>query len=338
VGELCVRKLAIVLAFFGFVIPVSASKSISVAELEQRLASDRGKSDVEVAQQLSEFELTERLSTATLARLESNAPGSSTTHELRILADQSTFLSLPAAEIPAIPTPDLAAQRKIMDLVVNYVSNTIHQLPNFYATRATTHFEETPQIQTPMHSIAYRPLHQTEASSVTVLYRNGQEVVDTGKAKSKSSKQLGTGLNSWGVFGPILGTVFLDAAKSDLGWSHWEQAPAGTRAIFRYAVPLKNSHFRTNYCCVPGSNPVTDPMVPFDRLVGYHGEIAVDPQQGSILRLTIQADLKPSDPISSANIMVEYGPVDIGGQSYICATRSIALSSALWQGYIDGDT
>lgn len=331
------RRLAVALAIFGLGLPLYASKSVSVAELEQRLASDGGKSDVEVAQQLSEFELTERLSATTLERLQSKVPGNKASQQLKILADQSEFLSLPAAEIPAIPTPDRAAQRAIMSLVVNYVSNTIHQLPNFYATRVTTHFEGTPQIQTGTHAIPYRPLHLTDDNRVTVLYRDGQEVVDTGKGKAKAASQQVKGLNSWGVFGPILGTVFLDAATSELGWSHWEQTPTGNRAVFHYAVPLKNSHFRANYCCVPGVSTGIATTNQFDSFVGYRGEIAVDPQRGSILRLTIQADLKPSDPISRADILVEYGPVEIGGQSYICATRSVALSVALDTRYSVGD-
>jgi hypothetical protein len=325
-----VRKLAIVLGFFGFALPALASKSISVAELEQRLAASRGRPDVEVAQQLSEFELTERLSATALARLESNSPGSKTSQELKILADQSAFLLPPAVEIPKIAAPDLAAQRKMMGLVVNYVSKTIHQLPNFYATRVTTHFEETPQVQRGVRSIPYRPLHETNAFDVTVLYRDGQEVVDAGKDKTRAAKPQGQGLSDSGVFGPILSTVFLDAAKSNLSWSHWESGPAGAQGVFHYAVPLEKSHYRVNYCCVPGTNS-SDPTqwAPLDRIVGYRGEIAVDPTEGSILRLTVQAELKSSDPISRADIMVEYGPVDIGGQSYICATRSVALSSAL---------
>ena len=225
----------------------------------------------------------------------------------------------------------------IIGQVVNYVSKTIHQLPNFYATRVTTHFEETPQIQTGTSLIPYRPLHETNAFDVTVLYRDGQEVVDAGSDKSEASKLQGRGLNDWGVFGPILSTVFLDAAKSNLSWSHWEQIPSRTMAVFRYVVPRLNSHYRANYCCVPRREPGNAPMAPFGQIVGYHGEIAVDPHDGSILRLTVQADLKPSDPISRADIMVEYGPVEIGGQSYICATRSIALSQALSASHFNGE-
>jgi VWFA-related protein len=48
------------------------------------------------------------------------------------------------------------------------------------------------------------------------------------------------------------------------------------------------------------------------------------PSDGSFLRLTLQADLKPSYPIAVADILVEYGPVEIGGKTYICPVKSVA--------------
>ena len=144
------RNWALLLALFGSALSASAAKGISVADLERTLNADRGKPDAQIAQQLSDFQLTERLSAATLARLQSLSPGPQTTQELKILADQSEFLPLPPAELPLLPAPDFAEQRKIMALVVNYVSKTIHVLPNFSATRVTTSFEETPLIQRPI--------------------------------------------------------------------------------------------------------------------------------------------------------------------------------------------
>jgi hypothetical protein len=35
------------------------------------------------------------------------------------------------------------------------------------------------------------------------------------------------------------------------------------------------------------------------------GEIAVDPENGTVLRPTLEADLKPTDPMVKANIVVE---------------------------------
>jgi hypothetical protein len=58
----------------------------------------------------------------------------------------------------------------------------------------------------------------------------------------------------------------------------------------------------------------------------YHGSLAIDPVSGAILRLTLQADSKPGDPISHVASVIEYGPVDIGDRTYICPIHSLAFS------------
>jgi hypothetical protein len=60
----------------------------------------------------------------------------------------------------------------------------------------------------------------------------------------------------------------------------------------------------------------------------FHGEFSIDPESGAILRLTMQADLRPRLPLDESNIMVEYGPVNIGGKTYICPLRSVSISRA----------
>ena len=59
---------------------------------------------------------------------------------------------------------------------------------------------------------------------------------------------------------------------------------------------------------------------------GYHGAISIDPATGAVLRLTIEAELSRSDPLSLAETMVEYGPVTIGDRQFICPLRSLAVS------------
>jgi hypothetical protein len=59
---------------------------------------------------------------------------------------------------------------------------------------------------------------------------------------------------------------------------------------------------------------------------GYHGEVAIDPSTGTILRLTVQADLPFGSPILEGDMMVEYGPVEIGGKTYTCPVRSVSIS------------
>jgi VWFA-related protein len=320
------RKLSVFLLLAGAAMPALAAKTVTVEQLEQVLAAAHGKSDAKVAQQLSGLELTERLSAVRLSRWEADLPGPESRQSLVLLADLSAFLDPPAAEIPAAATPDFAAQRRIVALTVDYASRTIHQLPNFFATRDTVRFEDSPQgFRADTSVIPYQPLHTVGRSTDTVLYRDGNEVVDSRAAKGKEQETAAQGLTTSGVFGPILGTVLVDAAHGKLAWSHWEQGAAGPEAVFRFAVPREKSHYEVEFCCVPGDS---GKYRVFQQFSGYHGEMAVDPVNGSILRLTLQADLTPADKMVRSDILVEYGSVEIGGRSYICPVRSVSISDA----------
>ncbi len=320
------RRLAVLILVAGMTLPALASKRITVAQLEQVLTTARGKPDAEVAQQISDLELTERLSAEKISQLKAALPGQKAYQNLLILADESAFLDPPASETPATPAPDFAEQRRIMSLAIGYVTRAIPQLPNFFATRQTKYFEDTPLVQKSTDSVPYQPLHFVRASSETVLYRNGQETVDAGPAKKTVAMQ--PGLNTRGVFGPILGTVLVDAARSKLAWSHWQSGSNGTVAVFSYEVPKEKSHYEVDYCCTPTSEMALDTMAPFHQLSGYHGEITINPQDGTIVRLSVEANLTASDPITRAALVVEYGSVEIGGKNYICPLRSLSMSVA----------
>ena len=320
------RKLVLLLLLAGIALPAVAARNITVEQLEQVLAAAHGKADAKVAQQLSGLELTERLSAARLSRWETDLPGPESRRSLVLLADVAAFLDPPAAEIPATPAPDFAAQRRMIALTVDYASKTLHQLPNFFATRDTVRFEDTPQgFRADTSEIPYQPLHPVGRSTDTVLYRDGNEVVDSRAAKGNKSQPAIQGLITTGVFGPVLATVLVDAAQGKLAWSHWEQVAAGPLAVFRFAVPREKSHYEVEFCCVTADN---GSYRVFQQFSGYHGEMAVDPATGAILRLTLEADLKPADKIVRSDILVEYGPVEIGGKTYICPVKSVSISDA----------
>ncbi len=307
--------LAAIIALPSFA--ANTARPVTVDQLEQTLSSLHGKPDIETSQQLADLQLTERLSNATLARLKAGSPGLLIAQQLDLLADRSAFLPLPAADISSTPPLDAARQRKLMALTVNYVSQTVHQMPNFLATRDTRGYADRPE-----GVFAFQPLHLVGQSTATVMYRDGREVDSAvaGKKGSHAAKTDVVGLVSRGEFGPILSTVLLDAAQSQLNWSHWQNGAAGPIAVFRYQVPPKQSHYDL------GFSYSVDTSSAFHWLPGYHGELAIDPVTGSILRLTAIADLSPGAPLDLASIMVEYGPVEIGGQNYICPLRSVALA------------
>jgi hypothetical protein len=295
------RSLLFVLGPFvvitGLILPAQAEKRISVAQLEQSVAELKSVPDADAARRLSDLQLSERLSPQRFTALTQAMPGEKSRQALLAIADQSEFLNPPSSEIPPNPTPPVPEQRRIMGLVATYVKNSIPQLPNFFATRTTDHFEDTPQLQRAAEFfIPHEPLHFLTRSRASVFYQNGREVVDT-KGNSGKPKTSNQGLTTWGVFGPILGSVLVDAATSKLAWSHWEQGATGPVAVFDFQVPQQKSHYEVNYCCyvTQASTAVAD-VHPFRRIVPYRGSMTVDPSTGVILRLVVEAELKPADP------------------------------------------
>ncbi len=301
----------------------AAARSVTVSQLERTLASAHGKSDKRTAELLSSLTPTERIGAATFAHWQPLLPGPESRRELVILADQSAFLPPPLTEIPSLAPPSLEKQRQILALAVDYAAKSVHLLPNFLATRETLHFEDNPVrvrdlTRDPAGSfVPYEPLHAVNRTTAHVLYHDGNEVVEAAQSQDTNTQIKTHGLITWGEFGPILTTVLVDAANGTLAWRRWERSANGLVAVFHFAVPQEKSHYRVN---------LLSDRKALQEYSGYHGEIAVDPADGTIRSLLVQADLKPSDLIVRADLLVQYGPVAIGGKEYICPRKSVAVS------------
>jgi VWFA-related protein len=301
-----------------------ASRRITVEQLEQTLAAARGDSDAKVSRQLSALELTERISSTSLLSWTARLPGARARAALVALADASAFLDPPPAEVGARAPPDPATQQQMQSRTIDYLLQTIPKMPNFFATRTTLRYRESPLKpgQTWKTAMGESSLYLSGTSRATVLYRNGDEVKEFVKGQEQEKGEASLKMSV--KFSPVL-TAAVDAAHGDLVWSHWEQGANGPQAFFRYMVPKEKSHYEVAYCCLLDDGEGSGP---FQRLTGYHGEIGIDPQSGAILRLTIEADLEDNLPILRHGILVEYGPVDIGGKTYIGIVRGIAILRA----------
>jgi len=212
------------------------------------------------------------------------------------------------------------AQAALLSLASKSLRREIARFPNFLATRVTTRFEDTPSLPATLDRPAgwYRPLHWVGTSTTNVLNRNGQEVVDPGQAKEAKSGYKPQGLSTSGEFGTILIILMTDVFRSPIAWVGWESGAAGPLAVFHYSVSSPNSHYQVD---VPSKLGI------LETLPAYHGEIAVDAASGTIVRATLEAELKPNTAVTLANLLVEYGPVEIGGETYILPTRCVALSA-----------
>jgi VWFA-related protein len=226
-----------------------------------------------------------------------------------------------AREIPEQAAPDRAAQDRILALAKNYLDNAVRKLPDFNATRTTVGYEDTPLFNADKMTVDYKPLHVVEKSKAKVLYRDGKEVVESqGTEPDESSNSH---LITHGTFGTLLAEV-RQAMETPgrVQWVRWERGPEGRRAVFGLEVPQAESRNFEGGCCLPdgeGENL-------FRRQSGYRDEITINPSDGTIFRLLQKFKMQGFVPMDRDEVMIDYGPVTIGGKAYLCPTRSVSLA------------
>jgi VWFA-related protein len=272
---------------------------------------------------LSKVELTERLSLERLSDWTAQHRDPSLQQVLIGVADASVFLDPPPAEIPNRVTPDDAAQQHMLLLVKDYLEESIPKLPNFVATRTTVRYEDEARLAEGSGKADYQRLHAVETSKATVLYRAGDEVVES--QVSKPDEPSNSYLITHGTFGPLLAGVRLAVeTQGRMKWLRWESGPKESRAVFGFEVPAAESRYFEGGCCVPDAEGKNS----FRIQAGYRGEIAVDPDTGTILRLQMQFDVHDYVPVDRDEILIDYRPVKIGGKFYVCPVRSVAIGRA----------
>jgi len=316
--------------------------SVTVDRLDKLLASYRRLSDGKAAQEIAGVRLTERVSPARIALWEAAFPGGHAREALVAVIDASAFLNPPEAEIVSAPPPDTATTKQILQRATEYASKAVQRMPNFTALRSTTEFELTTESQIdtqyqmtelnlPKHTkrAAYHELGPAKLDGLldaklfwmgslaqVVTSRGGLEVADPSSGDAAKSDQASFDLTSTGEFGPMLAIVLGDATRGKITWDHWEQSSAGRLAIFRYEVPSDKSRF--------GVQITTDNQTP--EYPAYHGEFAVEPASGSVFRTTIVANTSGNGFVSESSVMVEFGPAQIAGISYICPLRGVTIA------------
>jgi hypothetical protein len=340
------RRLILLALLAAMAFPAVAEKRITVAELEQDLKAAAHKPAAEIVRMMAGMELSERLSDATAERINGELhAGPDVGLGLALLSDRSAFLDLPASEVPGTAAPDEATQLKMFDAAGKYVAETMPHLPNFLATRTTIRYDDSPQELKKGAWPVRAGLHLVDRTNREISVFGEREGQSAGKGSALWQAQ--SGLTSWGEFGSVLGMILSDAVNGKVSWSHWEQSAAGPAAVFQYSVPKTVSHFEvvsserrqaavegfatprggsriSSIGVRPNSSPDAVATTRVNR--GYHGSVWLDPATGTILRITIEADSKGSSQFQRADMLVEYGAVDIGGSSFVCPVRSLAFS------------
>lgn len=348
------RSLLLIGVLAALVSPGSAADKMTVAELEQMVAQHATQSasqpskkqtsqapdeiavdisdgdllhqldqDDELIPKVQGVELTERLSTLTLYRLIGKYNlGPHAQQALEQLADRSALLPLPASEQLHLPAPDATAQLKMLAASRSYVLRELSHLPNFVATETTTRFDTSPTTLKYFQAQTDRAgFHRVGTVERQITFQDGREVVATTKAASSDgasqTNRRDSGLESRGEFGTEAAEVLMDMEKGTTVFDHWEQSMGGPAAVYRYSVPRESSHYEVTDECLE--------HISFHETPAYHGELAMDPRSGAVLRMSLEAEAAPGDPVTHVASVIEYGLVVLGNRRSICPLRSLAF-------------
>jgi hypothetical protein len=339
------RFLVFIGVLAALALPANAAEKVTVAQLVQILAQASAKppevkhpkqssdeiaeiSDSDLLDQLGSndaflrrlagIELSERLSTVTLYRLVGEYRlGPDVQIALEALADESALLKLPQNEEGRLPAPDQKAQQAMLMAARNYVIERLSHLPDFVATRTTTMFDNAPAplkyFQSMTDAAGFRKAG-TEQRQIT--FRDGKEVTESPVAEGAAYKTV-SAFESRGEFGIQAAVVVMDLEHGTARFDHWENTMGGMAAVFAYSVPRGASHFEVTDRCKE--------RISFQNFPAYHGMLALRPGTGAILRITLEADWNPTDPVAHVASVVEYGPVILGKRRSLCPLRSLAF-------------
>jgi hypothetical protein len=322
----------------------------------------QNKSDAEVANALKQVELSEELTRNVMNSMVDNVPGPLTTEQIYVLEARSATLPPPAADLPTAAAPDAATQKAILDKSADYVSKTYEQLPQISATKTTLRFQDNVEAAAPSSGMqggatdvstgsgfvsAFQFIHYINSTDSHIESEHGAEKLPSEKDKTPWGSNRMIAIQEPD---PSLGTVYQEAQTAGtLKWLRWESLVGKQVAVYSFDVPKKKAHFAVNICCFPdvsqagvasfqssslasaqggaggakGNFQTSTSWHNYKANVPYHGELFIDPDTGTVLRMITEAELKPSDVVHQEDTRVDYGPVKVGEKTLVLPIKTV---------------
>ena len=321
-----------------------------------------GKSDTDVANTLKQVELSEELTRSAMNSMVADVPGPLSTEQIYVLEARSAMLAPPVTDIPTAAAPDATGQKAILDKAADYVGKTYGQLPALSATKTTLRFQDNIKAAAASSGINGSAVDVSTGSSFSngfqyIRYINSTEVpiaTEHGAEKLSGEKDK----TPWGANGmialldpvPSLNAVFEEAqAAGDIKWLRWEMVNGKQAAVFSFQVPKKKAHMPVDVCCFPdvqqagtvrftsaatagitggsgganGNLQTNTTYHPYKANVGYHGELFIDSDSGTVVRMITQPEFKPTEVVHREDTRVDYGPVNLSGKAVVLPVKTV---------------
>jgi len=153
---------------------------------------------------------------------------------------------------------------------------------------------------------------------------------------------------------PSLEAIYHEAqAAGNMQWLRWELINGKRAAVYSFSVPAKQSRLAVDVCCFPkinqagvanfysstsgtalggggggpgggvtGNFQTNTEWQNYKGTPAYHGEFFIDPESGIVVRMIVEAELKPSDVVHQLDTRIDYGPVKAGDRTLIAPVKT----------------
>jgi hypothetical protein len=328
------KRLGWILVLLVAASPAWAAKIVTVQQLKDMLVlmKQGKKTDNEVSTLLKGIDLNEELTAAAKLSLLFMSPGPLTSEQLSVIEARTSMLAPPPSDLPDLPTPDDAAQRAILDKAIGFATKNDQQIPRLTAMKAVAHYGHLNDFNRwgngygAQQGGLVRDRGDKRIMSLTSRYMETVEI-DQGIEKITTStvdphlRRISP--TSEGGQRPALSLILRQADEGgNIRWLRWETINGTKTAVFSFTVDKRNALHVVDYCCFPTLRDIDVEWKPFKKTVGLHGELFIDPDTGTTLRIVMQAELSPTDYVEQEDTRIDYGKETIGGNGYVVPVGS----------------
>jgi hypothetical protein len=213
---------------------------------------------------------------------------------------------LPPYQGRAIPSE--TEQQQMLSRVRSYVEQYVTNLPNFLCELVTRQFQA-----------GERAKHWRKGDTLTskLTFNAGREEQTLEMVNNKpllaQHRHLFRPLVTEGEFGTLMEGVFAPASEAAFSWAGWQTLRGRRVAVFNYSIDQQHSNINLSL------DDVKKDYLP------YHGSIYADADSGAIWRITsVLTDFPDELLTNSMSTVVDYEPMNIGGQSYLLPAAAVA--------------
>jgi hypothetical protein len=195
--------------------------------------------------------------------------------------------------------PDAIQQQAILARVKLSAMRFRGQLPDFICPKLTTRWENEKQRDS-LEELVY--FTQGGRTAMKLLKLNA-------KATTRTHLNVGGFIEDSLLAGAIIpANIFGANAPAQFEWSRWEARDGRRMAVFTFRV-------------APWIKNYPDGRHPY--LLGYHGVVFADAEDGMVRRLEVHDDPPPGYPFQDSGWDVDYGPITISGRELVLPVKAV---------------